>query len=79
VPRSKKTRIDGERGGSLLVRLAAPPVEGAANDALVSFLADFFDVPRRAVRIVSGHQGRRKRVAVDGVTAAAVRDKIAAG
>jgi hypothetical protein len=79
VPRSKRTRIDGERGGSLLVRLAAPPVEGAANDALVSFLADFFDVPPRAVRIVSGHRGRRKRVAVDGVTAAAVRDKIAAG
>jgi uncharacterized protein len=78
IPRSKKNRIDGERDGSLLVRLAAAPVEDAANDALVSFLADLLDVPRRAVRIVSGRQSRRKRVAVDGVTVAFARDKIAA-
>jgi len=52
-----------------LVRLAAPPVEGAANDALIEFLAKRLGAPRRAVRIVSGARGRQKRVAVSGVTA----------
>ena len=53
----------------MVVRLAAPPVEGAANDALIEFLADRLHVARRAVRIVSGERGRQKRVAVSGVTA----------
>ena len=53
----------------MVVRLAAPPVEGAANDALIEFLADRLHVARRAVRIVSGERGRAKRVAVSGVTA----------
>ena len=53
----------------MVVRLAAPPVEGAANDALIEFLADRLHVARRAVRIVSGARGRQKRVAVSGVTA----------
>jgi hypothetical protein len=53
----------------LLVRLAAPPVEGAANDALIEFLAGRLAVPRRAVRIVSGERGRQKRIAVAGVKA----------
>ncbi len=56
------------RDNALLVRLAAPPVEGAANDALIAFLADRLRVPRRAVQIVSGERGRQKRVAVAGAT-----------
>ena len=51
----------------LVVRLAAPPVEGAANEALIEFLAAAFHVPRRAVQILSGDRDRRKRVAIDGV------------
>jgi len=78
IPRSRKTELGGTRDDALLVRLAAPPVEDAANDALVAFLATLLDQPRRAVRIVSGERSRRKRVAIDGVTAAFVRDKIAA-
>ena len=70
IPRARKTEIAGTRDGALLVRLAAPPVEGAANDALIAFLAGRLAVPRRAVRIVSGGRGRQKRVAVAGVTAA---------
>ena len=46
-----------------MVRLAAPPVEGAANDALIAFLSSALHVPRRAIRIVSGDRGRQKRVA----------------
>jgi hypothetical protein len=69
IPRARKTEIAGTRDGALLVRLAAPPVEGAANDALIEFLAERLGVTRRAVRIVSGERGRQKRVAVAGVTA----------
>ena len=72
IPRARKHEIAGTREGALLVRLAAPPVDGAANDALVAFLADRLRVPRRAIRIVSGERGRQKRVAVAGVTAAQV-------
>jgi uncharacterized protein len=51
-------------------------VDDAANRALIDFLADRLGVPQQAVRLVSGDRGRRKRVAVAGVTAAFVRDKI---
>ena len=77
IPRAKKTDIAGTRpdvdGDALLVRLSAPPVDGAANDALVEFLAARLNVPRRDVRIVAGERGRRKRVAIAGMTAARVR------
>jgi len=76
IPRSKKTTIDGERDGALLVRLAAPPVDGAANDALIRYFSDAFRIPRHAVRIVSGERGRRKRVALEGVAAHSVRELI---
>ena len=73
IPRARKTEIAGERGGAVVIRLAAPPVDGAANDALIEFLARSLNVPRRAVRIVSGERARRKRVEIDGVAAADVR------
>jgi len=68
IPRAKKTAIAGERDGALVVRVSAPPVEGAANDALIAFFADALRVPRRAVQIVSGERGRKKRIAIAGVT-----------
>jgi uncharacterized protein YggU (UPF0235/DUF167 family) len=52
----------------LRVRVAAPPIEGAANQALLRFLADELGVARRAVRLVAGAAGRRKLVVVEGVT-----------
>jgi uncharacterized protein len=73
IPRARKTEIAGFRDGAIVVRLAAPPVEGAANDALVAFVAEWLAVPRRAVHILSGQRSRRKRVAVDGVSADRVR------
>jgi len=59
-----------------VVRLAAPPVEGAANDALIDLLAERLSVPRRAIRIVSGERGRQKRVAIAGVTAAIAHGRL---
>jgi uncharacterized protein (TIGR00251 family) len=61
----------------LKVRLQAPPVDGAANDALVTFLADELGVPRRGVRIVAGSTSRSKTVEVDGIAATAVDQLLA--
>jgi hypothetical protein len=68
IPRARKTECAGVRGESLVVRLAAAPVDGAANDALIDFFADALRVPRRAVRILSGERARDKRIAIAGVT-----------
>ncbi len=67
IPRASKPGIAGTRNGALLVRLAAPPVEGAANEELIDVIAKAIGVPRRAVSIVSGDRSRSKRVAIDGV------------
>jgi len=76
IPRATKTLIGGVRNGALLVRLAAPPVEGAANDALVRLLATRLRVPTRSVRIVAGERGRLKRVVFEGVSANEVRERL---
>jgi uncharacterized protein (TIGR00251 family) len=73
VPRARRDAIDGEWQGALKVRLAAPPVEGRANDALCRFLAACLKIPASAVRIVSGERGRTKRVEVRGVSAGQIR------
>ena len=54
-------------GDALKVRLAAPPVDGAANDALVALLADELAIARRAIRIVAGGSSRSKTVEVEGI------------
>jgi uncharacterized protein (TIGR00251 family) len=76
-PRATRTTLAGAHGDALKVRLAAPPVDGKANDALIAFLAETLDVPRRAVRIVAGATSRDKTVEVDGITAAAARSALA--
>jgi uncharacterized protein YggU (UPF0235/DUF167 family) len=65
------------RGDTLLVRLAAAPVDGAANAALVAALADLFDVPRRNIAIVAGERGREKLVAIAGLTQDQLRQRLA--
>lgn len=65
TPRAGRTEVVGEREGSLWVRLAAPPVEGTANQALMAFLAEKLGVPRHAVCLISGASGRQKRVRID--------------
>jgi uncharacterized protein len=68
APRAARTVLAGEHDGALKVRVAAPPVEGAANEELVRFLARHFGVPARDVEIVSGHSSKTKRVRLRGVT-----------
>lgn len=64
-PRASRNEIAGVRNGVLRVRLTAPPVEGAANEGLIDFLADELGVARRQVRIVSGFGSRNKVIEVD--------------
>jgi len=70
TPRAGRTVIAGERGDALLVKLAAAPVDGAANDALVALLASLLDRPKRDVSIVSGERSRDKVVEVRGLSVA---------
>ena len=72
-PRASRSEIIGVHGAALKVRLQAPPVDGAANEALVHLLADSLGVSRRSVRVVAGTTSRTKTVEVDGTTEAAVR------
>lgn len=73
APRASRESVLGVHDGSLKVALTAPPVEGAANAALVAFLARALGVSKRDVRIVAGETSRRKRVEVHGASADAVR------
>ena len=67
VPRARVTGVAGRHGDALKIRLAAPPVDGAANDELIRFLAERLSVPRSAVTITAGHTSRRKTVKVTGI------------
>ena len=80
IPRSRKNSVewDGEgEGGRLKVRLTAPPVDGAANDALVALLAERLGVPKRQVVIVRGATSRLKVVEVAGLNPGDLRLRLA--
>jgi uncharacterized protein len=64
-PNARRTGVDGLHDGALRVRLAAPPVDGKANDSLVAWLADALALPRRSVRLRRGQASRRKQFAID--------------
>ena len=65
-PGAKRTEVVGTHGDALKLRLAAPPVDGKANEVLVAFLAEAFGVAVRNVSLLTGHSSRSKRVRVDG-------------
>ncbi len=67
IPRASRSAIDGTRGDAVLVRLKAPPVDGAANAELIRVIAAALDVPVRNVSIAGGEHARQKRVAVTGI------------
>ena len=75
-PRASRDAVGGVREGALLVRLTAPPVEGAANAALARLLGRTFGVAPSAVRILGGATGRAKRVAVAGIDPATARGRL---
>ena len=75
-PRASRTAIAGVMGDALKVAVAAPPVEGKANEALIRFFAELLEVPRSSVEIVSGESSRNKVVRVAGVSAEFVRRRL---
>jgi uncharacterized protein len=68
-PRAKRSEIAGERGGAVLIRVSAAPVDGKANEAVCRLIAERAGVPRSAVRIVRGESSRDKVVRIDGLSA----------
>jgi uncharacterized protein len=72
-PRASKNEMVTMASGGLKIRLTAPPVDGAANEALVKFLADTLSIPKSHVEIVSGHTSREKIVRISGISGAEVK------
>ena len=66
TPRGGRDSIDGVRDGQLIVRVAAAPADGAANEAVLRLVAEAAGVPRTSVRLIAGATGRRKLIAVAG-------------
>jgi len=75
-PGASRTELAGRHGNSLKVRVAAPPVDGAANDELVRFLAAVLGVTRSSVTVLSGLSARKKGVLVRGISVAEARRKL---
>jgi uncharacterized protein (TIGR00251 family) len=75
-PRARKNAITGELGEALKLSLTAPPVEGKANAACIEFFANLLKVPRSSVTIAAGQTSRNKLIAVAGLTAQQLRDRL---
>ena len=76
VPRASRNKIAAIQDGVVRIRLTAPPVEGAANEALVSFLSGVLRVPKRDVEIISGQTAREKAVSVSGLSPAEIEARL---
>lgn len=77
-PRARKNAITGTVGDALKLALTARPVEGKANQAVIDFLAEFFDIPRSSVTIASGQTSRLKVIQISGLSAQQLRARLAA-
>lgn len=78
-PRASKTELAGTLDGVIKIRIAAPPVENAANLALIDFVAKRLGIAKRCVRIVSGAASRKKILEIDGVSAEKIVATLAPG
>ncbi len=77
MPRAKKNAVAGKtKDGIVKIKLTAPPVDGAANDMLIEFLAETLDLPQRNVEIVSGLASEHKLIAITGITPQALDEKL---
>jgi uncharacterized protein (TIGR00251 family) len=76
TPRSSKNQITGKEKEFYRVKVTAAPVEGKANDALISLLAEELDVPKRDIEIVAGKTGRLKTIRIRGLTAAEIDEAL---
>lgn len=74
-PRSKRNTVEWEQG-ALKARLTAPPVDGAANEALIELLAERLDLPKRSISVVRGATSRQKVVEIEGMSLQDVQEKL---
>ena len=75
-PRASKTEVTGLHDDRIKIRLAAPPVDGAANAELVSFIASRLGIAKSKVRVVAGESSRRKTIEIDGVDDGILRERL---
>jgi uncharacterized protein (TIGR00251 family) len=75
-PRASRTEVVGRHGHAIKIRVAAPPVNGAANEELVRFLAERLGVRRAFVRVASGTSARDKRIEIDGLNTARALERL---
>ena len=71
-PRASRTEIAGRHGPDLKIRVAATPVDNAANDALITFIAQRLAIPKRCIRILAGPASRHKTLEIEGASAQAL-------
>jgi len=76
VPNAKRSEIVGRHGEAIKIKVAAPALEGRANEALLEFLADVLGVPKREVQLVSGEKSRDKVIEVEGLDAAEAEGRL---
>lgn len=76
IPKASKNEVVGWRGDALCVKVTAPPLDGAANEAVIRFLAEVMGVKKGDVRIVAGERSRDKVVAIEGVSAEYINSKL---
>jgi uncharacterized protein len=79
VPNAKIDKVVGERGGAIKIKLRAPAVEGKANSALISFLADELNISQRAIVLQHGQRSRDKVIRIGGLTEEEVRRRLRTG
>ncbi len=77
VPRASRSIIAGEIDGAVKIRIASPPVDGAANEELVRFLAKLLGVGRSSVQILAGQTSKNKIIGVSGISVELIRSKLA--
>jgi uncharacterized protein len=77
-PRARKNAVTGVLGDALKLAVTAPPVEGRANQAVIEFFADVFQIPRASVTIASGATNRNKVVRITGMSRVAVEQRLMA-
>ena len=75
-PRASRNEILAAQGGELRIRVTAPPVDAAANEALLRLLAETLDLPRRSVELVRGHTSRHKTLRLHGISASEARGRL---
>ncbi|HEY6271542.1 MAG TPA: DUF167 domain-containing protein [Terriglobales bacterium] len=75
-PRARKNTITGVVGDALKLSLTAPPIEGRANEAVIRFFADLFEIPRSSVTIASGATSQRKVLRITGLSKPAVEERL---